>query len=179
MAERDKETRKQGKGSKEIRMDAIPQGRASAAGERSIRAVQYFFDAYRHQDVEAMVEACADNASFRYVPAEVMRKQRVVRGDGKVRGVGKTWWSSLIDAFPDLTNDVYWLGNDDEGNVVAEVVISGTQAKAFGTIENSGKHYDLDHLFLFHVDRDGLIDDIVAYWDTAEWYRQLGRLECD
>jgi steroid delta-isomerase-like uncharacterized protein len=164
---------------KERLMQAIPQARNVAMGERAVRAVNYFFDAYRRQDVEAMVEVCADNANFRYVPAEVMRKQRVVRGDGKVHGVGKTWWSSLIDAFPDLTNDVNWLGNDDAGNVAAEVVISGTQAKAFGTIDNSGEHYDLAHLFLFHVNRDGLIDDIVAYWDTADWYRQLGRLECD
>src|ERR1700749_1387564 len=93
------------------------QGRALAAEQRTQRAVLQFFDAYRRHDVEAMVEACADNANFRYVPAEVMRKQRVVRGDGKVRGVGKTWWSSLIDAFPDLTNQVHWLGNDHTGNV--------------------------------------------------------------
>jgi steroid delta-isomerase-like uncharacterized protein len=160
-------------------MPEISQGRALATGERANRAVLHFFDAYRRHDVEAMVDVCADNANFRYVAAEVMRKQRVVRGDGKVRGVGKTWWSSLIDAFPDLTNDVRWVGINDDGNVAAEVTISGTQAKAFGTLENSGKHYDLPHLFLFHVNRDGLIDDIVAYWDTADWYRQLGRLECD
>ena len=160
-------------------MHAISQGRTAATGERAIRAVHYFFDAYRRHDVEAMVDVCADNANFRYVPAEVMRKQQVIRGDGKVRGVGKTWWSSLIDAFPNLTNAVNWIGNDEEGNVAAEVMISGTQAKAFGTIANSGKHYDLVHLFLFHVNREGLIDDIVAYWDTADWYRQLGRLECD
>ncbi|MEX3940484.1 nuclear transport factor 2 family protein [Paraburkholderia sp. BR10937] len=160
-------------------MPEVPQGRAITTGQRASRAVLRFFDAYRRQDVEGMVDACVDNANFRYVPAEVMRKQRVVRGDGKVRGIGKTWWSSLIDAFPDLTNDVQWIGNDDEGNVAVEVTISGTQAKAFGTLSNSGEHYDLAHLFLFHVNREGLIDDIVAYWDTADWYRQLGRLECD
>jgi steroid delta-isomerase-like uncharacterized protein len=157
----------------------VPESRAITVGERANRAVLRFFEAYRRQDVEGMVDACIDNANFRYVPAEVMRKQRVIRGDGKVRGVGKTWWSSLIDAFPDLTNNVQWIGNDDEGNVAVEVTISGTQSKAFGTLENSGKHYDLAHLFLFHVNREGLIDDIVAYWDTADWYRQLGRLECD
>jgi steroid delta-isomerase-like uncharacterized protein len=160
-------------------MPDIPQARSMAAGERASRIVLHFFDSYRRHDVEAMVDVCADNANFRYVPAEVMRKQRVVRGDGKVRGVGKTWWSSLIDAFPDLTNDVTWIGINDDGNVAAEVTISGTQAKAFGTLANSGKHYDLVHLFLFHVNRECLIDDIVAYWDTADWYRQLGRLECD
>src|SRR5215469_17102472 len=115
-------------------MREVPEGRATATGERASRAVLHFFDAYRRQDVEEMVDACADNANFRYVPAEVMRKQRVVRGDGKVRGIGKTWWSSLIDAFPDLTNEVTWMGINDDGNVAAEVTISGTQAKAFGTL---------------------------------------------
>jgi steroid delta-isomerase-like uncharacterized protein len=160
-------------------MGATPESGQIVSGERASRAVRYFFDAYRRQDVEKMVDACTDNANFRYVPAEVMRKQRVVRGDGKVRGVGKTWWSSLIDAFPDLTNDVNWIGNDDDGNVAVEAVISGTQFKDFGTLANSGKHYAVVHLFLFHVNRKGLIDDIVAYWDAADWYRQLGRLECD
>jgi steroid delta-isomerase-like uncharacterized protein len=160
-------------------MQDILQARTNGAGVRASRTVVYFFDAYRRQDVEAMADVCADNADFRYVPAEVMRKQRVVRGDGKVRGIGKTWWSSLIDAFPDLTNTVDWIGHDNDGNVVAEVTISGTQAKAFGTLANSGRHYDLPHLFFFHVNREGLIDDIVAYWDSADWYRQLGRLECD
>ncbi|MGF6767777.1 ketosteroid isomerase-like protein [Paraburkholderia sp. GAS199] len=153
--------------------------RAVTHAERAHRAVLYFFDAYQRHDVEAMGDVCTDNANFRYVPAEVMRKQRVVRGNGKVRGIGKTWWSSLIDAFPDLSNELNWIGTDDAGNVAVEVAISGTQAKAFGTIADSGKHYRLDHLFLFHVNREGLIDDIVAYWDTANWYRQLGRLECD
>lgn len=138
-----------------------------------------FFAAYRAQDVERMVDRCADNANFRYVPGESMRRQRVVRGDGKVRGIGKTWWTTLIDAFPDLGNQVFWTTEDDEGNVACEVTIGGCQAKDFGTIANQGKRFDLPHLFLFHVSREGLIDEITAYWDTADWYRQLGRVECD
>jgi hypothetical protein len=43
----------------------------------------------------------------------------------------------------------------------------------------TGRHYDLPHLFVFHVDSDGLIDDIAAYWDNADWKKQLGWLEID
>jgi ketosteroid isomerase-like protein len=68
---------------------------------------------------------------------------------------------------------------DDQGNVAAEVGIGGTQAKDFGVIACTGGHYDLPHLFLFHVNDDGLIDDLVAYWDNVHWKNQLGWLEVD
>jgi hypothetical protein len=138
-----------------------------------------FFDAYRVRDVETMVDLCAGNAKFRYVPFEVWARQRVVRGDGQVCTVGKAIWTALIDAFPDLSNEVTSVRGDEDGNVAVEVGISGTQAKDFGVIASRGGHYDLPHLFLLHVDGDGLIDDIVAYWDTADWQRQLDWLEVD
>lgn len=141
--------------------------------------VTAFFDAYRAQDVERMVELCADNADFRYVPFEVWAHQRVLHGDGKVRTVGKAIWTTLIDAFPDLSNTVTSVLADEEGNVAAEVKIGGTQAKDFGVIACTGRRYDLPHLFLFQVESDGLINDIVAYWDNVDWKKQLGWLEVD
>jgi len=146
---------------------------------RAVEVVTEFFDAYRAHDVERMVELCADNADFHYVPFEVWGKQRVIRGDGKVRTIGKVIWRTLIDSFPDLTNEVTSITSDDEGNVAVEVVISGTQAKPFGSIGNQGLHYDLPHVFLFRVGKESLIEEITAYWDTADWQRQLGWLEVD
>ena len=109
----------------------------------AIEVVTAFFDAYREQDVEHMVELCSDNADFHYMPFEVWDKQRVIRGDGKVRTIGKVIWTTLIDSFPDITNNIMYITSDDEGNVAAEVMISGTQAKPFGTMGNQGLHYDL------------------------------------
>ena len=142
-------------------------------------AVSAFFDAYRARDVERMVELCSDRADFRYVPFEVWARQRVLHGDGKVVTVGKAIWTALIDAFPDLTNAVTTLRADGQGNVAVEVTIGGTQAKDFGVIACTGGRYDLPHLFLFHVSDEGLIDDIVAYWDNVHWKSQLGWLEVD
>jgi hypothetical protein len=88
-------------------------------------------------------------------------------------------WTTLIDAFPDLDNAVTSLRADGEGNVAAEVGIAGTQAKDFGIVASSGGHYQLPHLFLFSVTGEGLIDDIVAYWDDVGWKKQLGCLEVD
>jgi len=79
----------------------------------------------------------------------------------------------------DLANVVTSLRADGEGNVAAEVGIGGTQAKDFGNVASSGGHYQLPHLFLFSVTGDGLIDDIVAYWDDAGWKKQLGCVEVD
>jgi steroid delta-isomerase-like uncharacterized protein len=151
----------------------------AAPDETAKKVVASFFDAYRAQDTEAMVDLCTETAHFRYVPFENWARQRVVRGDGYVRTIGKVLWTVLIDAFPDLTNEVHFTTADREGNVAVEVTIGGTQAKDFGVLRNSGKPYDLPHVFLFHVDGEGLIDDIVAYWDSADWYRQLGHLEVD
>ncbi len=145
----------------------------------AVEVITAFFEAYRVHDLERMVELCSDNADFHYFPFEVWGKQRVIRGDGKVRTIGKVLWTTLIDAFPDLTNEVTSITADDEGNVAAEVVISGTQAKPYGTIANQGLHFDLPHIFLFRVGQDGLVEEINGYWDTADFYRQLGRLEVD
>jgi ketosteroid isomerase-like protein len=147
-----------------------------SGAEATVRA---FFDAYRARDVESMVDLCADGAGFRYVPFEVWTRQRVLHGEGQVCTVGKVIWTALIDAFPDLTNAVTSLHADSEGNVAAEVSIGGTQAKDFGIIACRGGNYQVPHLFLFHVTGDGLIDDIVAYWDNVDWKKQLGCLEVD
>jgi hypothetical protein len=83
----------------------------------AVKVVETFFDAYRARDVEAMVRACSECADFHYVPFEIWGKQRVLRGDGKVRSIGKVLWTGLIESFPDLTNEVTSIHADDAGNV--------------------------------------------------------------
>jgi steroid delta-isomerase-like uncharacterized protein len=158
---------------------AGPAGAGTVREEGAEAAVRAFFAAYRAHDVERMVDLCTDNAGFRYVPFEVWGRQRVLYGEGKVRTVGKVIWTTLLDAFPDLASVVTSLRADGEGNVAAEVGISGTQARDFGNVASAGGHYELPHLFLFTVTGDGLIDHVVAYWDNAGWKRQLGCLEVD
>jgi steroid delta-isomerase-like uncharacterized protein len=159
-------------------MTVASEQRQDSAGTAAA-VVEEFFDVYRRQDVNAMVDLCTDNADFSYVPFEMWRKQAVLRGDGKVRSIGKPIWAGLIHAFPDLTNDVRSITADDEGNVAAEVVIGGTQAGPWGPIGPAGKAYSEPHLFVFHVTGDSRIDSITGYWDNASIYRQLGHLEVD
>ncbi|MGH9042109.1 MAG: nuclear transport factor 2 family protein [Acidimicrobiia bacterium] len=138
-----------------------------------------FFEAHRNHDVEAMASCCADGADFSYVPVEWWGRQRVVRGQGTVGTVGKAVWTGLFEAFADLTNDVTSLVSDGNGNVAAEVVVSGTQSGTWGTIGNRRRRFSVPHLFVFRVGDSGLIERVAAYWDDAELREQLGAVEVD
>jgi ketosteroid isomerase-like protein len=141
--------------------------------------VTEFFDRYRAHDVDGMIDLCAVNADFSYVPLEIWGKQRVLRGDGKVATIGKPIWSGLIASFPDLTNVVHSIVANDDGDVVAEVSIGGTQQLAWAQIAPAGRSYSDPHLFVFRVGRDLLIEAVTAYWDNGSMTCQLGHVEVD
>ena len=155
-----------------------PQAKERSAQTAS-QVVTEFFDRYRAHDVEGMTDLCSINADFSYVPFEVWGKQRVLRGDGKVGTVGKPIWAGFINSFPDLSNTVHALSANDDGDVVVECDIEGTQRLAWGFAVPAGRHYREPHLFIFHVDDELLIDNITAYWDNAGISRQLGHNEVD
>jgi ketosteroid isomerase-like protein len=154
--------------------DQRPRTAEAAAG-----VVTEFFDRYRAHDIEGMTDLCAMNADFSYVPFELWGKQRVLRGDGKVRTIGKTLWTGLITSFPNLSNTVRTVTANDDGDVVAEVDIAGTQQLAWGYITPAGQHFCEPHLFIFHVGEDLLIDAVTAYWNDAGISQQLGHTEVD
>jgi ketosteroid isomerase-like protein len=141
--------------------------------------VKSFFDAYREHDVERMADLCDDMAGYRSVPFELWRKQRVIRGDGKVSTIGKILWTGLIEAFPDLTNEVTKIISGSDGRVAAEVLISGTQAKDWGSIRSRGRSFRSPHLFVFQVNDDEKIADITSYSDNASVRIQLGSVQID
>jgi len=145
----------------------------------STNVVKSFFDAYREHDVERMADLCDDMAGYRSVPFELWRKQRVIRGYGKVSTVGKILWTGLIEAFPNLTNEVTKIISGNDGRVAAEVVISGTQAKDWGSIRSRGRSFRSPHLFVFQVNDDEKIADITSYSDNASVRIQLGCVEID
>jgi ketosteroid isomerase-like protein len=147
--------------------------------ESAAAVVTEFFGRYRDHDVNGMADLCSINADFSYVPVELWGKQRVLRGDGKVATIGKPLWTGLISAFPDLTNTVHTMTANDDGDVVAEVDIAGTQQLAWALIRPAGQHYREPHLFIFHVGEDLLIDSVTAYWDDASMSQQLGHGEVD
>ena len=130
-----------------------------------------FFNSYNAHDVDRMLSLCSDDAQLHYLP---MGKQ----GEGKIKEVGKTIWSTLLDAFPDLRVRLE-CAFADEQNVAAQVTIGGTQRKDFMNIRNQGRHYDLPHAFLLKMGDRRLITSITAYWDNASFYSQLGKKTID
>ncbi|MEM7506206.1 MAG: nuclear transport factor 2 family protein [Pseudomonadota bacterium] len=134
-------------------------------------AAKTFFDRYRAQDVPAMIALFEPGALIEYVPFAL---------EGPVEEVGPGSWGVLIDAFPDLSNDVHNITDSADGRTAfVDVSISGTQAKqAFG-VPNKGLTYDLRHLFVIETDADGDIVRLTAFWDNADWYRQLGKTILD
>jgi len=148
-------------------------------GAQYAAVVTEFFDRYRAHDVHGMGDLCTINADFSYPPFEVWGKQRVLRADGKVGTVGKAIWAGLIQAFPNLTNVVHSVEANDEGDVVVQVDIGGTQQLPWGLVRPAGQSYSEPHLFIFKVNQDGLISSITAYWNNAGISQQLGHLEVD
>jgi steroid delta-isomerase-like uncharacterized protein len=151
----------------------------STRSETGLAVAEEFFNAHRKRDAIAMAELCAPRAKFDYVPFVSHDKQRLVHGAGYVNGVGRAIWGLGFRAFPDLTNKVHEMFADEDGNVVAEVTVSGTQAAPYLTLAPSGQKFTERHLFRLHVDKAGKIDDIAAYWDAAGVNSQLGHFELD
>jgi ketosteroid isomerase-like protein len=160
-------------------VSVLPTHALSLNAATAASVVTEFFDRYRAHDVEGMIDLCAVNADFSYVPLEIWGKQRVLRGDGKVATIGKPIWSGLIASFPDLTNVVHSMVANDDGDVVAEVSIGGTQQLAWAQVAPAGRSYSDPHLFVFRVGPDLLIDGVTAYWDNGSMTCQLGHVEVD
>jgi len=151
----------------------------SKRSDAATTAVEAFFAAHKKRNVVAMAELCAARASFDYVPFVSHDKARRVTGTGYVNGVGRTIWGLNFRAFPDLTSKINDIFADDDGNVVAEVTISGTQAAPYLTVAASGKKFTERHVFRFHVDSGGKIDDVTSFWDAGGINAQLGHTELD
>lgn len=142
---------------------------ASAEAANAAEAAKKFFDAYRDQKIDAMAALFTENATFVYVPFGD-------DGSGNVLEDGVPVWRTLINAFPDLRNEVSTIWEDKSGDIAfVDVHIGGKQTKdAFG-ITNSGKEYWLRHLFILETNEAGRISKITSFWDNATWYTQLGK----
>jgi ketosteroid isomerase-like protein len=129
----------------------------------TINPVEGFFDAYRKRDLDKMMARCNPDGELRYVPLGN-------QGEGKIGTTGRAIWNGLFDAVPDLTNREESIFADTEGNVCAEVVLSGTLAKEFAGMMTPNSYYVLPHAFVFKVaGEEALIQRIVAYWDLPKF----------
>jgi predicted ester cyclase len=126
-----------------------------------------FMFAYQQKNIEKMMSFCDLDGEVHFQPLGDA-------GKGKIGELGKGIWSSLVECFPDIDNTLDAAIAEDENVVRCQVVIRGTQAKDFAGIPNKGKHFDSDHIFVFHLDENNKIDSINISWDHADLQRQLG-----
>ncbi|WP_350286823.1 DJ-1/PfpI family protein [uncultured Croceitalea sp.] len=130
-----------------------------------------FFEAYKNQDIERAVSFASEEGTFRYIPLGD-------NGVGKIKGTEGTTWagiaSALIGSFPDLSNDVKNISIDNQGNAIVQVFIGGTQKKEILGIPSKGQYYNVEHLFLLNINKDGIIEEITSYWDNWDWFQQIG-----
>ena len=126
-----------------------------------------FMFAYQQRNVEKMLSFCDPQGTIFFKPLGDS-------GKGKIYELGKGLWTSLIDSFPDLDNTVDAAIAEDGETVRCQVVIHGTQAKDFAGIENKGKHFESDHIFIFRLNPAGKIENIEIEWDHEDFKRQLG-----
>ncbi|AOZ04236.1 hypothetical protein BKK81_33125 (plasmid) [Cupriavidus sp. USMAHM13] len=130
-----------------------------------IEIVKAFFARYREHDINGMLAMFSQDARIDYVP---------MRLEGPAGEAGKTIWRGLMDGFPDLSNQVTAVyGDDDQRTVIAEVTITGTQARDVLGIASRGQSFSLPHVFIVRMDTDGRIEFMRAYWDSAAFYAAL------
>jgi hypothetical protein len=130
------------------------------------KCVEFMF-AYQQKNLEKMLSFCDPNGTVEFLPLGE-------GGKGKIGELGKAIWSGLIECFPDIDNTLDAAVADDENTVRCQVVIRGTQAKDFADIKSKGKHFDSDHIFIFHLNNDNKIDHISIQWNHEDFKRQLG-----
>jgi hypothetical protein len=118
---------------------------AISRAEQTRHTVEAFLDAHRRRDVTAMAELCSYGAEFNYPGYELVGKQRVIHGAGKVHTIGKPIWNGMAHSFPDLSNQVVSISANDAGWATAEVIVTGTQAETWFTLSNRGGAFSLPH----------------------------------
>jgi len=126
--------------------------------------VQFMF-AYQKKDVPLMMSFCDQGG-------EVYFKPLGENGKGIIGGLGKDLWTLLIECFPDIDNTVDAIVSEGE-NVRCQVLISGMQAKDFAGIESKGKHFESDHIFIFHLNNKNKIDRVEIEWNHSDFVKQL------
>ena len=130
------------------------------------KCVEFMF-AYQQKNVAKMLSCCTPDATIEFLPLGP-------GGKGKVSELGKQIWTGLIDSFPDLDNTVDAAIAEDNDVVRCQVVIRGTQKKDFADIKSYGKHFESDHIFIFRLTDNDLIEHITVEWNHDNLKEQLG-----
>jgi steroid delta-isomerase-like uncharacterized protein len=121
------------------------------------------FGALSQGDVDAAMDLMAADAVIEVTP---------LRLRGSMKQEGRRFLVSLVTAFPDLIIDVNRSFEGDDGAVVCELKLQGTQAAPFFGVVNQEKHIDLDQAWVLHT-KSGKVSKLKAFWCQNQLYRRL------
>ena len=127
-----------------------------------------FFEAYNERDVSKMLSLFTEDSIVSFIPMGA-------NGSGKVKELGQAIWSMLIESFPNLTNKLIKSRVEDSGNLICELNFTGKQVSDFADIKCNDQEFDTDHIFIFKLDDDGLINELSVTWDHNHLVNQLKR----
>lgn len=126
-----------------------------------------FMFAYSDHDMDKMMSLADPNG-------EVWFKSLGEAGRGTIGELGKGIWTMLMDCFPDIENTVHAAIAEEDGTIRCQVLIEGTQAKDFADVPNKGQRFSSDHIFIFRLNEQNLIDQVHIEWNHADFKKQLG-----
>lgn len=127
-----------------------------------------FLAAYSDHDIDRMMDMCAENLRFRYVP-------QGAEGTGG-RDTARRAWSMFVDAIPDFHVEVdRILAAGDFA--VAETRQGGELAKDIPPMKANGRSTHPPHVYILRFDQDGKIAEVTCYWDQDGIYADLGHTE--
>ncbi len=126
-----------------------------------------FMFAYQQKNLEKMLSLCNPDGIVEFAPLGDA-------GTGKIGELGRAIWGGLMDAFPDIDNTLDAAVAEDEHTVRCQVVIRGTQQKDFAGISSKGHRFESDHIFIFRLNDNNVIQHIRILWNHEDFQRQLG-----
>lgn len=121
------------------------------------------FIALARGDVDAALSLAAADATIEVVP---------LRLRGSMKQEGRRFFEALETAFPDLIIDVNRSFEGEDGAVVCELKLQGTQAADFFGVANQEKHIDLDQAWVLHT-KGSKVVNLRAFWCQNQLYRRL------
>ena len=130
----------------------------------NLRTFNEWITAHRAHDLDKLIGFVTDDVVIRSASEDM------TPANGKEQA--RAHWGGIYSTFPDFRMEAVAITAEDD-RLVAEISHGGTMKGKYGDQEPTGKSYRLTGAFRMDF-REGKIQHIQSYWDTASMAYQLG-----
>jgi len=130
--------------------------------------VNKFFDCWKKRDVDGVITLLDSEV----IGSNPLVSQRKIGKEGVQKGI-----EAYTKAFPDLKMEIIKIVAQGDTVAVEEVetaTFKGPLELSTLTIPPSNRSYEMRVACFFRVNVNGLIAEIRNYWDTRNFFQQLG-----